>query len=259
MQFSKIRGGGVNNLKNPKNNQNKKISKALAFSLIELSIVLIIIGLLVAGVTGGASLINSAKQRSYINEVKNYSQAVNVFYAVRNRLPGDSDGDGYFGQYSGDSYSGFFPAPYDGSEYSVPNQYSAPFVDLYLENIIDFQPVHKNITVSSPLKETANNGGVPISKVFKDSYFYYIALPKFEKSNSDYYLKNSDRHVIFLNSAVVGKPIEYEFIKGIDNKIDDNNPADGVFRARCTSGKPTDYGELNKGDTCIFNAYILDF
>ena len=43
-----------------------------AFSLIELSIVLIIIGLLVAGVTGGASLIQSAKTRALINEINNY-------------------------------------------------------------------------------------------------------------------------------------------------------------------------------------------
>ena len=40
------------------------------FSLIELSIVLIIMGLLIAGVTGGASLIKSAQLRSSYSVAK---------------------------------------------------------------------------------------------------------------------------------------------------------------------------------------------
>lgn len=59
------------------------------FSLIELSIVLIIIGLLVAGITGGASLIKSAELRAIMSEVSNYRVAVNTHLSLRDSLPGD--------------------------------------------------------------------------------------------------------------------------------------------------------------------------
>jgi len=65
-----------------------KINTNKGFSLIELSIVLIIIGLLVAGITGGASLIKSAELRSTITEVRNYQTAVNAYYTAVGRLPG---------------------------------------------------------------------------------------------------------------------------------------------------------------------------
>jgi len=64
-------------------------SKKSAFSLIELSIVLIIIGLLIAGITGGASLIKSAQLRSVIGEARAYAVTVNAFYTQFNGLPGD--------------------------------------------------------------------------------------------------------------------------------------------------------------------------
>ncbi|MBU6338679.1 MAG: prepilin-type N-terminal cleavage/methylation domain-containing protein [Rickettsiales bacterium] len=64
-------------------------SKKSAFSLIELSIVLIIIGLLIAGVTGGASLIKSSELRSAISEARGYAVAVSGFYSQYNALPGD--------------------------------------------------------------------------------------------------------------------------------------------------------------------------
>ena len=69
----------------------KKSNKG--FSLIELSIVLIIIGLLVAGITGGASLIKSAELRAVMSEVRNYQTAVNAYYTATGKLPGGLDSD----------------------------------------------------------------------------------------------------------------------------------------------------------------------
>lgn len=60
------------------------------FSLIELSIVLIIIGLLVAGITGGASLIKSAELRSTMSDIRNYQTAVNAYYTATGELPGSA-------------------------------------------------------------------------------------------------------------------------------------------------------------------------
>ena len=76
-------------------------SKKSAFSLIELSIVLIIIGLLIAGVTGGASLIKSSELRAAISEARGYAVAVNGFFAQYNALPGD-----YTVAIAGSSYAG---------------------------------------------------------------------------------------------------------------------------------------------------------
>ena len=63
--------------------------KKSAFSLIELSIVLIVIGLLIAGITGGASLIKSSELRSVMGEARGYAVATNAFYTQYNNLPGD--------------------------------------------------------------------------------------------------------------------------------------------------------------------------
>ena len=118
-----------------------------AFSLIELSIVLIIIGLLVAGITGGKSLIENAKNRALINEIRSWKQAVNAFYVLKERLPGDLNNDGKVGYGSDEAYNeNSFPFPYNGADnnYSIPDVFSAPFVDLYLAKITTFKPTKAN-------------------------------------------------------------------------------------------------------------------
>ena len=50
-----------------------------AFSLVELSIVLVILGLLTGGILAGQNLIRAAELRSVITEFKTYQTAVMTF------------------------------------------------------------------------------------------------------------------------------------------------------------------------------------
>lgn len=75
---------------NIKSSRNNAIRKHSAFSLVELSIVLIIIGLLVAGVVGGSSLIKSAALRTVMSEARNYGIITNSFFVAYDELPGDA-------------------------------------------------------------------------------------------------------------------------------------------------------------------------
>lgn len=64
-------------------------SPSSGFTLIELSIVLVIIGLLVGGVLVGQDLIRAATIRAQISQIEKYNQAVNTFIVKYNALPGD--------------------------------------------------------------------------------------------------------------------------------------------------------------------------
>ncbi len=59
------------------------------FTLIELSIVLVIIGLIVGGVLVGQDLIRSAAIRATISQVEQFNTAVNTFHGKYNAIPGD--------------------------------------------------------------------------------------------------------------------------------------------------------------------------
>ena len=59
------------------------------FTLIELSIVIVIIGLIVAGVVGGQALVNQAKLRGLISDIHKYELAINTFKLEYDGLPGD--------------------------------------------------------------------------------------------------------------------------------------------------------------------------
>lgn len=60
-----------------------------AFSLLELSIVLVIIGLLSAGILVGQSLIRAAELRSVTSDQQRYKTAINTFRDKYSALPGD--------------------------------------------------------------------------------------------------------------------------------------------------------------------------
>src|SRR5690349_8212917 len=59
------------------------------FTLVELAIVMIIIGLLIAGVLKGQQLITNAKVTAQVAQVKSIDAATSSFKDMYNALPGD--------------------------------------------------------------------------------------------------------------------------------------------------------------------------
>jgi len=59
------------------------------FTLIELSIVLVIIGLIVGGILVGQDMIKASEIRATVGQIEKYNSAVNTFRSKYNGIPGD--------------------------------------------------------------------------------------------------------------------------------------------------------------------------
>ncbi|PIR38041.1 MAG: hypothetical protein COV35_07305 [Alphaproteobacteria bacterium CG11_big_fil_rev_8_21_14_0_20_39_49] len=69
--------------------KTKDLRDEKGFTLIELSIVIVIIGLIVAGVVGGQSLVKQAKLKELTMQINKYKIALNAFELEYNSIPGD--------------------------------------------------------------------------------------------------------------------------------------------------------------------------
>ncbi|NBX03983.1 MAG: prepilin-type N-terminal cleavage/methylation domain-containing protein [Alphaproteobacteria bacterium] len=69
--------------------QTQTSDKRQGFTLLELSIVLVIIGLIVGGVLVGQDLIKAAEIRATVSQYEKYNTALNTFRTKYNGVPGD--------------------------------------------------------------------------------------------------------------------------------------------------------------------------
>jgi len=120
--------------------------KNSGFTLIELSIVLLIIALIVAGIIGGQSLLFTAKINSQIQQLRGFEVAVNAFQLKYDAVPGDmSNAEAYWGSANtndgnGDgklnSDSGIFPDSYNSGSENFDGEFPEFFRHLSLSEII---------------------------------------------------------------------------------------------------------------------------
>ena len=239
------------------NKKSKNLQNILAFSLIELSIVLIIIGLLVAGIIGGTSLIENAKIIKFTREINDWKQAVNTFYALKGRLPGDVNNDGIFGYGSGDrNTNSYFP--------SIPfymNTFVTPFIDLYLSKITTFES-HFALGTNN-IYNLKSEGAFPESEIIKNNTFYYYAyipgILNTTVTHNPINFQDIATHALILNAtgtAIAVKKIECSLIQNIETKMDDKKINSGSIRTECDN--ITDYAKCNKKTKCQNVIFKLD-
>jgi len=68
--------------------------KQRGFTLVELSVVLVVVGLLFAAVVKGQEVIDSAKSQKLINDIKSTEALIQKYTQLKSRMPGDCDADG---------------------------------------------------------------------------------------------------------------------------------------------------------------------
>jgi prepilin-type N-terminal cleavage/methylation domain-containing protein len=94
------------------------------FTLIELAIVMVIIGILIGAVLKGQDLIQNARAKKFVNKARAWEVATWTFLDRKGRFPGDSDKDGKIGDgnvYTDLTTANFINPPYEGSTGSETN------------------------------------------------------------------------------------------------------------------------------------------
>ena len=209
------------------------------FTLVELSIVLVIIGLLIGGILVAQSLVDSTKIQAFVKQVGQFDAAVASFKSTYGQLPGDTD------------KTGDTPGDNDGTlEDSVGTGwtvndgengkfwYDLSLAGLKAENGIVFDDNSSNS--GSPV------GEIPTSKLGNNASFAahglagrnYYAVSNFSTSATEYVMIDA-----FLPADVLA----------VDSKIDDGVANTGYVIAVDTTDIPSTQnvsGAVTTGTDC---------
>ena len=220
--------------------------KQVGFTLIELSIVLVIIGLIVGGVLVGQDLIKAAEVRATIGQYEKYNAAINTFRTKYNGIPGDllyTQANAFglnpvAGSLTGGGDGNGQVASTASSNYNVPTGETMLFwQQLSASNLVDGS-YGADLSVAGATATTTNTPGIylPAAKMGRGVYWAVGSL-----SGLNYY-------ALAGQGAFAAAPaLTYAPSKGltpveaynIDSKLDDGAPNTGIIQARGTASTAT--------------------
>jgi prepilin-type N-terminal cleavage/methylation domain-containing protein len=210
-----------------------------AFTLIELSIVLVIIGLIVGGVLVGKDLISGAGVRAQLSQIEQYNTAVNAFRAKYNCLPGDCLAAANFGFKARDAS---LPGRGDGnSQLAAFGSWGAQgtnqgagetalfWTDLSMAGLIDASFSVATANGSPTVTTSSMSDYLPKAKIGGGNYVYV-----FSNGNTrlNYFAISAVTGIAstLLTTSMPGLTVLQAY--SIDYKIDDGIPQTGAVTAQ---------------------------
>ncbi len=212
------------------------------FTLIELSVVLVVIGLVVGGVLVGRDLINAAELRSTISQVQSFQTAEYTFENKYNAMPGDltpgqatqlgffsrpggvgnGDGNGRIDDYSGGG---------GGSSLRFGGENHFFWTDLSAAGLMAGAFADSTTGAITANTDAQIKAEVPEAKIGRGNYFHVIYTRNV--SYGQRYLLHQIT-CIGCNGAgqgTLGNALTPTEAFNIDSKIDDGNPIQGSVLA----------------------------
>lgn len=206
------------------------------FTLIELSIVLVIIGLIVGGVLVGQDLIKAAEVRATVGQYEKYNTAINTFRTKYNGMPGDLAiaQAAAFGMYSPAGMTG---AAGLGDGNSLVEGASAGGVILSGETIIFWKHLTQanlvdgaygaDLAAIVPVTANSPQTYLPAAKLGRGSYFLVAAT-----SGVNYYVLGGAPTIDTAGAVTYANTLTPIEAYNIDLKVDDGAPYTGGVYAR---------------------------
>lgn len=236
----------------------KMRARISGFTLIELSIVLVVIGLVVAGVVSGSSIIRAAKVNAQIAQFKKFEVAYNGFRLAYDAIPGDmSNASSYWsaatngnGNRQIEDLEGYNCAGACGQANNGGEKITF-FHHLYLAGLVP------EVYTGTGYGSIQNIGNAVPPVFFKPSDFYLIAASRYYSSVS------FGQDIVNPNAPTVGVylfaggndsgtlPFNPPDLAAIDRKMDDGYPTSGrlwgIWESACSTSSttPTSYLTTN--------------
>ena len=229
-----------------------------AFSLVELSIVLVILGLLVGGILSGQSLIRAAELRTVGTEYQGYVNAIHTFRDKYLQLPGDlNNGVSFWGQSTncgGASATGVCNGNGDGI---IDGAVTGNTVG---ENFQFWRELARAGLLTGDYSGVSSAGGwahttvgtnAPKSRLSNNAGWWTWSLPGVLTGDANLYTYTYGNYLVIGASTTNTWPstgvLTPEDAWNIDTKLDDGKPGAGKIIARywnnacATASSMTDY------------------
>ena len=251
-------------------------TKKAAFTLVELSIVLVIIGLLIGGLLLGKDLIKLADINKTIVQMGEYSSALNAFKLKYDGIPGDISNASVYGLdkdatgTTNTCYGSATSTSLNGNgngllssrqlgmwDGEIPNY----FIHLSNSGLIKDKfygltsPVCSSTPWTAGQQYPAASVGNSIITVtnYADSKLYYV-LGGFDTTKTTVFTHASEG----TSNGIAGNYLTTEESMAIDNKLDDGAPLTGTVKVIITYALSGGYASLavdnvNNSSNCVYN------